>query len=439
MTLTDRVFVDKKPIPYRFCIAQVKVHLVLCSIFIFGLLPQTAAAEDRVFALTLSEAIQRTFNNHPDLQSFEYQLDAQQGRMIQAGLSPKPEVELTIEDAIGTGDFSGLQSTQSTLSVSWILDRKIKEKRTALVAQGMTLIQSERAIKQLDSATQTAGYFLTALAYQESAIIAKRAIALAETTVEEISKRVEIGKTPNAELYRAEAELAKRKLVLVDLKHQLTSSLYQLAAQWGSIEPTFNSVSGSLAMQPQIISFQTLKLKISQNPDLLKYLSLDRVKQSELRLAQEQNNPKWTFSTGIRRFERSNDFGLVARISVPFGGSNNNQGQIAEMRANIARNQSEAAALRIRAQTSLFVIYQELQHNIHLGEMLNIEVIPRLEKALTETHKAYELGKYSYLEWLAVQNDLLDAQSSLLEAYRAAHLNKIELERLSGAQISSPF
>ena len=192
-------------------------------------------------------------------------------------------------------------------------------------------------------------------------------------------------------------------------------------------------------MQPQIISFQTLKLKISQNPDLLKYLSLDRVKQSELRLAQEQNNPKWTFSTGIRRFERSNDFGLVARISVPFGGSNNNQGQIAEMRANIARNQSEAAALRIRAQTSLFVIYQELQHNIHLGEMLNIEVIPRLEKALTETHKAYELGKYSYLEWLAVQNDLLDAQSSLLEAYRAAHLNKIELERLTGAQISSPF
>lgn len=93
------------------------------------------------------------------------------------------------------------------------------------------------------------------LSLQERAVIERRAISLAQTTVKEVKYRVNAGKTPMAELYRAEAELAKQKLVLVDLNHELESSIRQLAAQWGKITPDFNSVSGSLTVQPSVISF----------------------------------------------------------------------------------------------------------------------------------------------------------------------------------------
>jgi len=85
----------------------------------------------------------------------------------------------------------------------------------------------------------------------------------------------------------------------------------------------------------------------------------------------------------------------------------------------------------------LFVFYEQLKHGIHLSELLKEQVIPRLEKALKETYKAYEMGRYSYLEWLSVQNELLDAQSALLNASLSAHQNKIEIERLTGAHLNT--
>jgi cobalt-zinc-cadmium efflux system outer membrane protein len=398
-----------------------------------------SAAESAADSLTLNEAIQRTFNHNPELQTFQYQLEAQRGRMIQADLSSRPEVSLSIEDALGTGDLSGFDSAQTTLSVGWILDQNIKDKRVQVATQGKNLIESEKIIKQLDSATQTARYFLAALSYQESAVIASRAIGLAETTVKEVNKRVTVGKTPLAELYRAEAELAKRRLVLVDVKHELESSIRQLASQWGSTNPTFKLVSGTLINRPNVVSFHALKTQIKNNPNLSKYLSVDRVTEAQLKLAEEERNPQWKFTTGVRRYERTDNFGIVAGISIPFGGSNRNQGRIAEVKAKLSQNQSEADALRIRIETTLFIVYQQLEHGLHLSDMLKKEIIPKLEKALTETHKAYELGKYSYFEWLAVQNELLDAQSALLDASLSAHLKKLEIERLTGAHITSSF
>ena len=308
-----------------------------------------------------------------------------------------------------------------------------------LASRGLDLIETELKIKQLDTAVQTAGYFLTALSYQEREAIAKRGISLAEETVSEVKKRVNIGKTPLAELYRAEAELAKRQLILVDLKHELASSIRQLAAQWGSTQPRFSLVTGSLAEKPKLIHFDALKKRMANNPHLAKYLSQARMKQAELTLAKEEREPRWKFSTGLRRYEQTGDFGVVAGVSIPFGGENNNQGRIAQVQAEVLQNQSEADALKVRIKTSLFIVYQQLEHSLHVGEMLELEIIPRLEKSLTETHKAYELGKYSYLEWLAVQKELLDAQSALLDTNLSAHLHQLELERLTGSQITSPF
>ena len=325
------------------------------------------------------------------------------------------------------------------MSISWILNGHIREKRTAVAYQGKTLIESEQTIKRVDSARQTAHFFIKVLAHQERIVIAERSITLAQTTVKEIKKRVKVGKTPLAELYRSEAELAKRELRLLDLKHDLISLHRQLAAQWGSTTPHFSSVSGSLTNLPQIIDFKTLKTQIKHNPSLTRFLSQERVTEATLQLAEEERNPTWQFTTGVRRYEQSDDFGLVAGVSIPLGFSNRNQGRIAEARANLSKNRSEADALQLQIETSVFMFYKQLEHSIHQTNMLKKEIIPRLEKALKATYKAYELGRYSYLELLTVQNDLLDAQSALLDAGLTAHQNKIEIERLTGAYLNAPI
>jgi cobalt-zinc-cadmium efflux system outer membrane protein len=120
---------------------------------------------------------------------------------------------------------------------------------------------------------------------------------------------------------------------------------------------------------------------------------------------------------------------------LPLGGSNRNQGKISALNAEKSRFQQEAYATEIKLKTRLFILYQELQHFRHIGDALEQRIIPRLERALTETRKAYQLGKYSYLELSAIQQELLDARLALIDAGFASQLNTIEIERLTGQSL----
>ena len=146
----------------------------------------------------------------------------------------------------------------------------------------------------------------------------------------------------------------------------------------------------------------------------------------------------WRIQTGLRHDQGTGDYSLIAGLSLPFGGSNQNQGRIAEVSAQLEQQHVETTALRIRLETALFVYYKKLEHSQHVAEILSKNVIPRLEKALLESRKAYETGKYSYLELKVLQTELLDAQLNLLENSLASQFNKIEIERLTGVQITTP-
>ena len=300
------------------------------------------------------------------------------------------------------------------------------------------LIDSDKSIKQLDVATQTARYFLQTLAHQESALLADKAIYLADAMVKETKKRTNSGKASLAELYRAEAELAQRQLIREDSKHEIDAAIRLLAAQWGETAPMFTEVAGQLTLAEKIISFEELKQQLNNNLGLHRFLSLQRIKEAELKLAEEQKDPMWRIQTGLRHDQSTGDYSLIAGLSVPFGGSNQNQGRIAEVSAQLEQQHVETTALRIRLETALFVYYKKLEHSQHVAEILSKNVIPRLEKALSESRKAYESGKYSYLELKVLQTELLDAQLNLLENSLASQLNKIEIERLTGVQITTP-
>ena len=388
--------------------------------------------------LSLNEAVVKTMVRNPGLLAFGHQLQAQDGRVLQAGLAPNPELSLTVENALGTGEFNGFDSAEATLSIAWVLERGVRQRRLDTARAGVSLLTVEADIMRLDAAAETARLFFACLSNQARMVSTGEAVQLAADTVKAIQKRVKAGKSPQADLSRAQAELARMKLNQEDIEHELLSASRRLAAQWGETEPGFTRVSGNLLTLPNTESFAILKARIDQNPDFSRFLSKQRLGEAELRLAEAQRKPNWRVSAGVRRHESFNDEALVANITIPLSLRNKNQGGIAEARANLAQTEAEAVAARIRIETSLFVIYQELQHSLHRAKTFRTEVIPRVEQAMSDTRSAYERGRYSYLEWRSVQEDLLTARSALVEASVDAHLNAIEIERLTGVRIAQP-
>jgi len=389
-------------------------------------------------SLSLHEAVTKTLVNNPDLRAFGYQLKAQKGRVLQAGLAPSPELNVVLEDVLGTNKYNGMDSAQATVSIGWVLERGVRQRYVDAARAGLFLFSVEADIKQLDAAAETARRYLVSLANQARMVNADKTVKLAEETIEAVQKRVRAGKTPEAELSRAQAELARRKLEREDIEHELVSANRRLAAQWGETALNFARVEGNIVNLPQVASFETLKSRLQKNPDFARFLSDQRLKKAQLQLAQAQNKPGWRVNAGVRRFQSTNDQAFVAGITIPFGERTRNPGRIAEASANLDKVDLEENAARVRIETALHVFYEKLQHSLHVINTVRDDIIPPLEQALTETRRAYNLGRYSYLEWRSVQAELLDAHDALIEASINAHRNIIEIERLTGVRIAQP-
>ena len=179
--------------------------------------------------------------------------------------------------------------------------------------------------------------------------------------------------------------------------------------------------------------------RIEQNPDLSRYLTEQRLREAELRLAQAEARPDWRVITGIRRFEQSNDQAFVAGITTPLATRNRNEGRIAEARARLAMTDAEKASTRLAIETQLFSLHQGLQHSLHRTSVLRDEVLPRVEHALADTQKAYATGRYEFLELQLVQAEGIGRrQAGLVEATIDAHMHLIEIERLTGTAMPFP-
>lgn len=420
-------------------------NLFTCRLCLGGLLiafATTATAQtDSVTdgsTITMDEAVTRSLKSNPALVASGYQIEAHKGEILQAGLKPNPELRIAVQNVLGTGLYSGFRSAETTLSIGWLLERGKREGRVEVAQSSLSVFEIAAEAERLDIATETARVFLDILANQERLVEVENAVQFSEETVEALRTRVQAGRISTSELARAEAELFRKQLELEDLRHDLVTAHHQLAAQWGDTHPDFAKASGKALTLPAAVSFENLVSLLERNPDIERFTFEQQLNDAELRLAEARAKPSWTVSAGFRRFEFSNDQALVADMTIPLTTRDRNQGSIAKARANLMRTDAEREAISLRIRTQLFALSQEMNHSLHKAHILQEEIIPRSELALSEIQKAYLLGRYGYSELRLVQAELLDAQMTLIETSVDAHRNVIEIERLIGTTLTAP-
>ena len=298
--------------------------------------------------INLSKAVTMTLQSHPELKALIAQEAVWQGNIEQAGIGERPQIGLMIEDALGTGEHSALQSMQSTLTYSWLLQQDQIDGRVNAAKSQANAVIVEQKIKALDLSAIVAKQFVEILIKQERLKLNQLAVSQAQEVVDAIAKRVKAGKSSNVEMRLAQAELVRRNLAVEDLEHELKASHYQLSSLWGK-----------------------------------QFVNEQRIAQSQMELARIEAKPQWQLTAGLRRYEATNDFGLVAGISIPWGNDNSNAGTIAALRAkqDVLATQQQALMQKLDAQ--LYVLLQEMAHSHHVIETIQAEIIPVLETALT--------------------------------------------------------
>jgi len=384
------------------------------------------------------EAITKTLESNPELRAFGYSIEAQQGRVQQANLKPAVELEVEVENVLGTGEFSGADLAQATVGLAWAFERGKRKHRVAANRAGLSVLESEAEVMRLDNAADTARRYLESLALQARIELAEEAIELAERTIAAVEQRVAAGRNPEADLARARVNLSRRRREHEDLSHTHRTSIRRLAAQWGETEPDFTVVGGDIADLPEPDTFEELLARADQNPQLRRLLSEQRLREARLEHAKSEERPDWRVVAGVRNLPATDDQAFIAQVSIPFGGEKRNAGNVATARADLKRTGADREAARIRVETELFALYEELDHSLHVATTLRDDVLPNVEIALEETQRAYQAGRYGYLELRIAQDEALLARQEFLEALIDAHRYAIDIESLTGTALSSP-
>lgn len=417
-----------------------RFELALCAacLIVMHALPREPAAQSQDTPLRLSDAVQLTLAGNPTLPRFGYRLRAQAARVESAGFAPPLELSASVEDVLGSGVASGVEGAEAELAISRIIELGDKRAlRVAVAEAGIVQLGIEQAAAELDVVAEVTRRFIHVASDQAQLELTVRATALARETLAATESRVAAARAPEPELRRARVTLARAEIDQEHAEHELLASRRQLAALWGDSELGAARVAADLFLLPAPTPFETLVSRIDQNPEAMRFMSEARVHEAELRLAEARARADLSLMAGIRRLQRTRDQAFVVGVTLPLGSAARARSAAAEVAARRDETVAEREAYRIRVEAELFALYQELLHSITEAEALRDHIVPEMEAALEGTREAFERGRYSLLEWVDAQRELVAVQRELIESSADAHLYVAEIERLTGESLSS--
>lgn len=415
----------------RAIVACIALHLATAS---------ARAAENpaSVADLTLASAIDMALKRNPDLVASRYELTAAQARILQAGLRINPEIDLELENFAGSGAVNGTDALETTLSLSQVIELGGKRGLRRSVAEADSdLIAIEQRARQLDVLAEVTRRFIDVVTAQERVRFAAESSKLAQQTLDTTAARVEAGRAPVAEASRARIAVTRAAIDERRAAAGLRSARYALASSWGDPEPAFTTASADLFSFAPIEPFAALMRQIERNPDITRFASQARLRDAELRLAQAQARPNLALSLGVRRLEESNDTALVAGFAMGLPVFDRNQGAIREARVRRVQSEAELEAALVRIRGTLYAAYQEMTAARESAESLRNDAIPQAQTALEQTQSGYERGRFSVLELLTAQQELLVLREAAIDAAAEYHRLLAELERVTSEPLTT--
>jgi cobalt-zinc-cadmium efflux system outer membrane protein len=395
-----------------------------------------ATAETR--ALTLRDAVQQTLERSPQLAVFPFEQRAAEARVLQAGLRPNPELSVEVENIAGSGDYSGADAAEYTLALSQLVELGSKrDKRSALAGIDRDVTTQSYELVRLDVLAETTRRYIEAARAQALREWASEAADSTGKALRATQQGVQAGAAPSVETDRMRLAATRAQRLEQRSRNDVKASYIRLAASWGDLAPAFTSVQEQLHTLPELPALAVLQEKLRQSPQLTQYLTQQRLREAQLRLAESAATPDLRVGMGVRHLAEAGDNALVFSFAMPLAIHDRNQGNIAAARADLEKNSAEQALAQQDLSAVLQTLYLQAQSSREEAIQLHDQDVPLAKKALRDVEAGYANGRYSQLDFINAQQSLQSLQRESIEAAAAFHLIVLELERLTGESMTA--
>ncbi|MDX2142622.1 MAG: TolC family protein [Rhodospirillaceae bacterium] len=388
--------------------------------------------------ITLRDAIARVMDTNPRLAGQKFALAASDARRDQAALRPAFQVGLEAEDIFGTDRLSKFDDATITLQLSTVLELGGKRgNRIGAAERERGLLLTELDAEKLDIIAEVTRRFIRVVAVQREVTLAKRSLELATNTRKAVALRVSTGRGAAVEERNAEIALTRAEIEKSRAETGVLQAWQSLSAMWGGDAGGSMAVAAELFTLPDLGAMAALDAMLLQNPNLARFASERRVEEAKLRLAESQATPDLSVGAGVRRLEADRSNAFVLSFSMPLGTGSRSAPYAAEARSKLQQLDFREQAARAELKATLSALYQEASQRGSELALLREKAVPQAESASDLTQSGFSAGRFSLLELLTAQQQLIELQRSAIDAAVAYHNALIEIERLTARSASA--
>ncbi|MDP9194704.1 MAG: TolC family protein [Acidobacteriota bacterium] len=396
----------------------------------------TSAAQEAVTTgaepsgeLTLEQVLSLATSRSPEIAAAESEVRALEGRLLQAGARPNPELAGTTEN-LG-GDVARTGGAQSTLQLGQRLELGgDRGARIAVAAAARDLGRRDLEARRLDIAGRATRAFADVLSAQRRVELANDTVRLAEEVRSTVAARVEAGKVSPIDETRAEVALATERIERDRTASDLAAARSRLAATWGSTSARFTSAIGDLDAIRVVPSLETVTAQAERNPEVARWTAEIAEREAVLRVERARGVPDVTVGGGYRHFELGSSAAVIT-ASLPLPIFDRNKGAQIEARERILRAQDERRAAIVRLRQLVAETHSSLVRAEAEVRNLREQVVPGAESVYAAVSEGYRLGKFGYMEVLDARRTLAAVRAQLARAQAELHRASADLQQLT--------
>lgn len=387
-----------------------------------------AASPMSAQSLTMSDVLARAMTEDPTVTVTGAQVEAAEAAARQAGVRPPSVIGVDVEDFAGTGPYSPLNRSQTTVWYERPLERNSKRKARIDAARAdIAVTRGRGAVRALDLIEQVQTAWVEAVTAEAAVGIAEERLAIASRLEADVSRRVANAVDPIFARERARTAVAQARIARDQARSNARIARMSLAAWWGGTD-AYNLDLSSFGRFPAPAAGE------ANSPDVDVFAAARAAADARLRLAETGSHAQPTARIGMRHFGQGNDVALVVGGSIPLGARGANRGNVERARAERQAAEAEiavAARQRDREINRLTAEQRSIQVEI---DRIEREVLPGAARTVGLIREGYVRGgtAFTVLEWTTAQQVVTDARMRRIDLLRRYHLHGARLDRLIG-------
>ncbi len=301
--------------------------------------------------------------------------------------------------------------------------------------------QQEVRVAELDVATAVKrAYYDLWLTHQRRDIFTRDKL-LVQRFTHIAEQKYGIGEATQSDALRAQVELTHMVIQVNTAALAIETAEAELNALLSRQPDEPLGVPEDPLTQPVEASADTLTaLALQQRPELAAQRAAIAGEQSGVELARYNWRPDFEFSVGrFVNFGRSDGFGAMASVTVPFAYASKYEAGTAEARAKLASAEAELRRWQDRVRREVAQAYARartaaLQHDLAVSTH-----IPQAEQALRVTESAYQTGSVDFLSLIDSVRRIESVHIQHVEAGAQLAMATADLERAVGGELPQPL